>query len=177
MLDIKRLREDADAVRAGLRNKGADAGAVDALLALDAQRRERLTEVESLKSERNAVSKEIGARKKRGEDTDPAQAAMRGLGGRIAALDEEVRAIDERLHAGLLAVPNVPHCVGARGAQRCRQPGRQGTGPTARVRFRAARATSSWAKRSACSTSRARPACPAPGFRSSSGPARGCSAP
>jgi seryl-tRNA synthetase len=78
-------------------------------VALDARRRSALTEVESLKNERNRVSKEIGARKKKGENTDSAQLAMRQVGDRIAALDVQVREIEAQLDEAILLIPNVPH--------------------------------------------------------------------
>ncbi len=108
MLDIKRLREDEAAVRAGLARKHA-AVDIDAILALDRERRRLLTEVEALKNRRNAASKEIGVRKHRGEDIEPVKAEMRELGDRIAALDQQVRDTDARLDALWIAVPNLPH--------------------------------------------------------------------
>ena len=83
MLDIKRIREEPDAVRAGLATKGVDTSAVDSILERDAQRRHTLTDVETLKSRRNSVSKEIGMRKKKGEDTSDEQAAMREWASRL----------------------------------------------------------------------------------------------
>ena len=69
MLDIKRLRENPDAIRTGLEARGAETDNLDLILTLDKDRRDLLTQVESKKSERNRVSKQIGARKKSGEDT------------------------------------------------------------------------------------------------------------
>ena len=109
MLDIKRLRETADEVRAGIESRGQDGSVVDAVLKLDSDRREALTEVEAKKSHRNTVSKEIGQLKKAGENTDEAQATMRELGQQISELDDQVREIDESLRASLLAIPNIPH--------------------------------------------------------------------
>ncbi len=108
MLDIKRLRENEAAVREGLRRKNA-AVDLDAVLALDRERRAALTEVEALKGRRNTVSKEIGIRKKKGEDVAAVMAEMRALGDRVAELDEQVRAVEERLDALWLTVPNLPH--------------------------------------------------------------------
>ena len=61
MLDIKRIREKEQEVRKGLESRGADTGLIDKIIALDEKRRSLLTEVESLKSQRNKVSKDIGA--------------------------------------------------------------------------------------------------------------------
>ena len=60
MLDINLIREQPDLVRKSMRDRQMDAGVVDTILALDEKRRHLLTQVEKLKAERNAVSKEIG---------------------------------------------------------------------------------------------------------------------
>ena len=109
MLDIRTLREESDAVRTGVTNKGADAALVDCVLELDRARRALLTDVEQLKSERNAVSKQIGEQKRRGEDTTAIQAETRALGEKIAALDEQVREAEQPLQDAMLSIPNVPH--------------------------------------------------------------------
>lgn len=109
MLDLRRIRENEDAIRRALRLKNATHVDLDGLLALDRERRRLLTDVEQLKNQRNAVSKEIGIRKKKGEDVAAVMAETRALGDRIAALDEQVRVAEEKLHEVLLTVPNVPH--------------------------------------------------------------------
>ena len=109
MLDLRRIRENEDAIRRALQLKNAAHVDLDGLLALDRERRRLLTEVEQLKNQRNAVSKEIGLRKKKGEDVAAVMAETRALGDRIAALDEQVRVAGEKLNAVLLTVPNVPH--------------------------------------------------------------------
>lgn len=108
MLDIRTFREHETEVRAGLAAKQSKAD-VDAILRHDRERRQLLTETEALKNRRNTVSKEIGARKKAGEDISGIQAEMREVGDQIAALDERVRVIGEELEAMLLMVPNLPH--------------------------------------------------------------------
>ena len=76
-------------------------------LAADARRRELLKQVETLKAERNAVSKAIGKMK------DPAERQakideQKGMGDKITALDAEVRQVDEKLTALVSALPNIP---------------------------------------------------------------------
>lgn len=109
MLDLRRIREQEAEVRRGLLSKNAAHVDVDGLLALDRERRRLLTEVEQGKSQRNTVSKEIGLRKKKGEDVASVMEEMRLLGDRISALDEQVRVTEERLNTLLLTVPNLPH--------------------------------------------------------------------
>jgi len=109
MLDIRRIRETPDKVRAGVQKRGDSVPAIDAVLEHDRRRRELLTEAEGLKNERNRISKEIGARRKRGEDTTAVQAQVRSMGEKIAALDADVRAVEEQLHDQALRIPNIPH--------------------------------------------------------------------
>ena len=108
MLDIRTIREqEADVRRAlDLRGVGVD---LDAVLALDRDRRNGLTEVEQLKNQRNVVSKEIGQLKKAGQDTAGRQAEVRVMGDRIAELDRIVREAEEKLNNALLFMPNLPH--------------------------------------------------------------------
>ena len=108
MLDIKRIREKTDEVREGLRRRGADPALLDEVLELDRRRRALVTGVEELKNRRNAMSKEIGAARKRGEDTAGVQAEVRGIGDQITVSDEQIRDVETRLHAALLRIPNVP---------------------------------------------------------------------
>jgi seryl-tRNA synthetase len=107
VLDINLIREQPDLVRTGLRNRQMDPAPVDSILQLDAKRRSGLTEVEQLKAERNAVSKEIG-RTKDAADRESKIEAMRHVGDRIAALDAEVARLDSELRDLTATVPNVP---------------------------------------------------------------------
>lgn len=111
MLDLRRIREHEADIRRALVLKNAAHVDLDGLLALDRERRRLLTEVEQLKNQRNAVSKEIGVRKKKGEDVTAVMAETRALGDRIAGIDEQVRVAEEKLQAILLTVPNVPHAT------------------------------------------------------------------
>lgn len=108
MLDIKRIREEREAVEKGLSGRSGSFP-VDTALKLDDERRALLKEVESKKAERNQVSKEIPQRKKAGEDVTATIAQMRELGDEISAADEKIRAIEEKLRMELLSIPNVPH--------------------------------------------------------------------
>lgn len=108
MLDIKRIREEREAVEKGLSGRSGSFS-VDTALKLDDERRALLKEVESKKAERNQVSKEIPQRKKAGEDVTATIAQMRELGDEISAADEKIRAIEEKLRMELLSIPNVLH--------------------------------------------------------------------
>ena len=62
-----------------------------------------------MRARRNAVSKEIAARKKRGEDAEADVAAMREVGERVQGLEGRQRANDEALVELMRNVPNLPH--------------------------------------------------------------------
>ncbi|HMP89000.1 MAG TPA: serine--tRNA ligase [Kiritimatiellia bacterium] len=108
MLDIKRIREAADEVRERLAAKGVET-LLDPILELDQERRRLQTEVDQWKNRRNVVSKEIGAKKKAGEDIAAIQTEMRQLGDQISTADQTIREIEEKFHDALLRVPNLPH--------------------------------------------------------------------
>ncbi|MFZ0534045.1 MAG: serine--tRNA ligase [Anaerolineales bacterium] len=107
MLDINIIREQPDVVRKALTDRQLEIAPVDQILELDRQRRPTIQETESLKAQRNAVSKEIGKTK------DPAERqakieAMRQVGERISQLDETLRKIEDELNTILAGIPNIP---------------------------------------------------------------------
>ena len=114
MLDIRKIRRERETVEAGLQLKGV-ASSLDNVLYLDEQRRTLLTEVETYKSERNSVSKEIGKLKQSGENIGPTQQAMRQLGEQISLVDRQIHEVEEQLNVALLALPNLPHATTPKG--------------------------------------------------------------
>ncbi|MBU4285297.1 MAG: serine--tRNA ligase [Kiritimatiellae bacterium] len=107
MLDIKLIRERENEVRAALARRGA-ATHLDALLQADQKRRRLVTDVESLKRQRNTASEEIGKLKKAGQDTAAKQVAVKAAGEQIAALDDQIQQVDQELNSLLLMIPNTP---------------------------------------------------------------------
>ena len=107
MLDINLIRENPEAARAGMQKRGMDPSPVDEAVRLDARWREVLLEAEALKAERNKVSKEIGKMKDK-EEREAKIAAMREVGDKIKALDEEVTKLEADLHAVMAIIPNIP---------------------------------------------------------------------
>ncbi len=111
VLDIELIRNRTEFVRAQLALRGAgDEALIDKILQADAQRRTLLTEVESLKSQRNRVSKEIGALmgQKKLAEAEAKKTETRDLGDRIAALDQGVKQADAERDRLMLQVPNLP---------------------------------------------------------------------
>jgi seryl-tRNA synthetase len=110
MLDIHLIREKPDFVRERLATRGGDEAArIDELLKVDAERRKAETELQRLQSERNRLSKEIGARKSRGEATKEVEGEVRKLGDAIVDLNQRTAGSDERQRNLLLEIPNLPH--------------------------------------------------------------------
>jgi seryl-tRNA synthetase len=84
-----------------------DPSPVELVLSLDSDRRTLLTQVEKLKAERNAVSKEISQSKDPATRQDKID-AMREVGDRIAELDEKVRDVESKLQYIHSTIPNLP---------------------------------------------------------------------
>src|SRR5438105_10228075 len=110
MLDIRLIREKPDFVRERLASRGGeDADLIGLLLSVDADRRKVETELQQLQSERNRLSKEIGARKSRGEATKELEGEVRKLGDAIVELNQRTAGSDEQQMNLLLEIPNLPH--------------------------------------------------------------------
>ncbi len=107
MLDLNLIREQPDLVRQAMLARQMDPAPVDRVLELDEQRRALIQEVESLKAERNAVSKEIGRLKVPAERQGKID-AMRTVGDRIAGLDERLRAVEADQFTAQSTIPNIP---------------------------------------------------------------------
>jgi len=112
MLDIRWLREQTALIQQRLAARGAgDEGKIAEILALDERRRALLTEVETLKAQRNRVSKEIGALmgQKKLAEADAKKTETRQIGDRIAELDKSVAEVEAARDDLMLRLPNVPH--------------------------------------------------------------------
>ena len=107
MLDIKILRDTPEAVREALANRSSNID-LDAVLAVDAERRRLTYEFEQLRAEQNRAGEEIARLKRDKEDASGAIAAMKEISGRIKEMDEARREMDVRLRDLLLTLPNIP---------------------------------------------------------------------
>jgi seryl-tRNA synthetase len=108
--DPRVVRENIDALRAGLRRRGAlDAlsPTIDRAIRLDKARRETIQAVEERKAARNAVSQQVGQLKRAGKSTDDLQRQSRDLGDEIAQLDRELAETEGQLSSILLELPNI----------------------------------------------------------------------
>ena len=108
MLDINALRGDLGGVCAALAKRGV---ALDAARfeALETERKRIQTRTQDLQAKRNAVSKQVGAAKGRGEDPAPLFAEVAGIGDELGSLERELDAVQAKLRDFLLELPNVTH--------------------------------------------------------------------
>ncbi len=101
MLDLKLIRESIDVVRQAMASR-QDSAPLDEILQLDAERRQKILELEGLRHAR----KEAGRERK---TTEEAVSGGRSLRVKIRVLEDEVKSLDAHLEGLLLQVPNIPH--------------------------------------------------------------------
>jgi seryl-tRNA synthetase len=110
MHDLQFVRANLALVEEKLRARGqAPAGLLGNFATLDGQRRERITEAETLKARRNTLSEEVGRRKRAKEDATALMEETRQLKETLEGLDASASAMDEQLRAILASIPNLPH--------------------------------------------------------------------
>ena len=109
MLDIKRIREDYEGVKAAVERRCKGDFGIENVVKFDERRREILLEVEQMKNKQNTVSKEIPKLKKAGEDTTAIMAEMKELSAKIKEMDAELAEVEAALQSALLIVPNTPN--------------------------------------------------------------------
>ena len=107
MLDPKRLRNDLDAVIAGVARRGY-AFDRDRFETLEVQRKELQVTTQNLQNERNSKSKGIGKAKAAGEDIQPLLDAVASLGDELKDAQERLGELQKELQQMLLEVPNIP---------------------------------------------------------------------
>ncbi|HUQ28071.1 MAG TPA: serine--tRNA ligase [Usitatibacter sp.] len=107
MLDIQLLRKDLPAAVAGLKRRGFDFPEAE-FKALEDERRTLQSRTEELQAKRNALSKQIGAMKGKGEDTTAVMAEVGGIGDELKSNETALAALQERINAFLRVIPNIP---------------------------------------------------------------------
>jgi seryl-tRNA synthetase len=118
MLDLRRIREDPDAVRAALERRDPTlARVVDEILEEDRHWREATSSAESMRAMQKARSEEIGAAKARGEDPSDLLAAVKEMSTQVKQLSDHAGIAKEQLDALLLALPNLPDPSAAPGPE------------------------------------------------------------
>jgi seryl-tRNA synthetase len=108
MLDIKFIRENPDAVKKSIKDRGLKLD-LESLIKLDDSRRKALGEVEDLRAEKNKANDEISALLKAKKDAKVKIASMKKTADRIDQLEDKLKEINAELDKSLLVIPNIPH--------------------------------------------------------------------
>jgi seryl-tRNA synthetase len=109
MLDLAFVRANLALVAEKLRQRGADTSLLANFAALDTARCSAITEVETLKAQRNALSQEIGRLKREGKDAAAITLETTSLKDRIASLELRATESDLAIRTILEQIPNLPH--------------------------------------------------------------------
>jgi seryl-tRNA synthetase len=110
MLDLNFVRENLPLLEEKLRQRGMDPTAtLKDFRQLDTERRQAITEAETMKAERNKASEEIAKLKKSGQDASAAMAQSKNLREKISSLEKAASDLDARLREILVGIPNLPH--------------------------------------------------------------------
>ncbi|HEY1660121.1 MAG TPA: serine--tRNA ligase [Candidatus Sulfotelmatobacter sp.] len=110
MLDLNFVRDNLTRVEEMLRQRGADPVAVlKDFRDVDTQRRQAITDAETMKARRNKASEEIAKLKKAGQDASAAMAETKELREQIQAREKNASDLDTRLRDILAGIPNIPH--------------------------------------------------------------------
>ena len=107
MLDIQLLRSQPAEVAARLASRGAGFD-VAAFQALEDERKDLQVRTQDLQAKRNALSKQVGILKGKGEDASGVLAEVGGIGEELKANETALAALQERLNAFLRMIPNIP---------------------------------------------------------------------
>lgn len=108
MLDPILLRKDLQTVVDRLKSRGVDFD-TERFNDLESRRKSVQTETESLQARRNALAKQIGQLKAKGEDASAVMAESQALPGRVKQLEEDLAQLQQQLNDMLMSVPNLPH--------------------------------------------------------------------
>jgi seryl-tRNA synthetase len=118
VLDLKRIREDPQAVSAALTRRDESlAVVIDDVLAADEAWRAATTSAETLRAEQKARSEEFGAARARGEDAPALRAQMQEMSAQVKQFTEQANAAKQRLDELVARLPNVPDETAAAGPE------------------------------------------------------------
>jgi len=108
MLDLKFVRSNLETIREVIKNRAYELD-LSRFEVLDAERRNRLVSLEELRHQRNRVSDDIAAMKKKGEDTSSIIAEMKEVSSRIKEEEKDLSEFVEEINQLLMVIPNIPH--------------------------------------------------------------------
>ena len=107
MLDIQLLRKDLASVVAGLKRRGYDFPEAE-FKSLEEERKTLQTKTEELQAKRNALSKQVGILKGKGEDASAVLKEVGGIGDGVKANEAALAALQEKLATLVRTIPNIP---------------------------------------------------------------------
>ncbi|MDX6234860.1 MAG: seryl-tRNA synthetase [Nocardioidaceae bacterium] len=110
MLDLRRIRNDPDGVRAALARRGDELSALDRILDLDAQQRALVVERDAIRQQVKTLSADVGRLRRDGQvaEAEALQATSRELGDQEGVLDKDADRLAAEVRDLLLRVPNIP---------------------------------------------------------------------
>ena len=106
MIDAKKLIENPDAYKRSLKLRGSDPSVVDQILKSDLDRRELISTVEKLRSEKNLKSKDFGKLKKEGQDTYELEKTIKQITEALVKAEASLNEIQAKCDSILLTTPN-----------------------------------------------------------------------
>ena len=107
MIDMKLFRDNPEYLKEACKLKRVDLD-VDKGVELYSSRLEVISRLENLQAERNSASKQVGAKKKAGEDASEVMARVKQISLEVKELDEKRKELEDALHKVILAIPNHP---------------------------------------------------------------------
>ena len=107
MLDIKLIVSESEMVKENLKNQGFDIELIDKVIALDSQRKELVSKTNQLRADVNALSKQIGPLKKKGEDASALMEQVANIKKEMSSLDEQEKSVVEQQQDLLAVMPNL----------------------------------------------------------------------
>lgn len=107
MFDIKWVENNLEAFNKSLEMRGVSTDVTSELLELNAKRKEMTTKVETTQSEIKKISKEVGAKKKMGEDATELMSDVHTLKNSVVTIGDELEEVEKSLHHKLSIIPNM----------------------------------------------------------------------
>lgn len=110
MLDLRALEKDnGEAYKLSLKNRGADTSIVDKIISLNQERRKLISDTEKQKAEQNKVSQEIAVKKRKGEDANELLESMKQLAQEVKKMEAQVQEAQAAVDELLVVLPNKTH--------------------------------------------------------------------